>query len=252
MCFSRTLSLAASVLLFGLLVFGLLGLAQAKQSPPTVGLDPAIVQEESFVSRDCKEGDWGLLDTAEAKSLLSDYDFDPFNPGQCTTVDVKWMPSAQIVRLKAVTVSVDDFREITLLRASPDSRLWLIPIEKGMVGNPNTPDDPHHLAAFNDLLRAARVRVNDDNVAEVSDLYQFVVGMEMKPGPPTTIQEALSRNDISGLVEHKDGFIDFTHREPHGDRWTGSYMVWEFRYSTSGQVARLVDIERKTLKEYGK
>ena len=84
----------------------------------------------------------------------------------------------------------------------------------------------------------------------MSDLYQFAVGMEMKSGPPSTVRDLLSRDDISGLVEHKNGFTDFTHREPHGDRWTGSHMVWEFRYSSSGQVARLVDVERKTLKEY--
>jgi hypothetical protein len=183
--FSRALGLAV------VLLFSLFGPTLAESLRPSTGIDSATGQAESFVPRNCKELDWGILDIAEAKNLFSDYDFDPFVPGHCTTIDVKWMPAAQIVRLKAATMQVDDSREITLLRASPESRVWLIPLEKGMVGYRNTPDDLHHLAAFNDLLRTARVRITNDNVADVSDLYQFVVGMEMKPGPPSTDQDSL-------------------------------------------------------------
>jgi hypothetical protein len=154
----RALSFTGSVLLLCSL-----GLGQTKNLPSPIGPESPIVQTDSLVTRDCKQSDWSLLETAEAKNLLSDYDFDPFTPGRCTAVDVKWLPSAQIVRLDAVTPRVDDFRKITLVRASPDSRLWLIPILKGMVGYPETPNNPHHLAAFNDLLRVAQLKVTDNN-----------------------------------------------------------------------------------------
>jgi len=32
-----------------------------------------------------------------------------------------------------------------------------------MVGYPETPNNPHHLAAFNDLLRVAQLKVTDNN-----------------------------------------------------------------------------------------
>lgn len=243
---SRALSLAGSLLLSGSLSLG-----QTKNLPPPIGPDSPIVQAGSLVTRDCKDSDWGLLGTAEAKNLLSDYDFDPFVPGRCTALDVRWLPSAQIVQLDALTASGDDFREITLLRASPDSRLWLIPIEKGMVGNPETPSSSHHLAAFNDLLRVAQLKITDTNLFEVSDVYQFMVGMQVKPDPhpPKTWKDAMSVSDTAGLIEHGDDFTDFTHREPFGDSWSSGYMVWEFRYVTSGKFWP-TDVERKTLKEY--
>lgn len=247
MRYADALSVAASVLLFCLPCLG-----QARNLAAPLDPNSSVAQEGLLLTRDCTEGDWGLLGTAEAKNLLSDYDFDPFIPGRCKAVDVKWLPSAQIVRLNAVTTGVDDFREITLLRASHNSRLWLIPIEKGMVGFPGTPSNPHHLAAFNDLLRTAQLKITDHNLLEVSDLYQFLVGMPVKanPHPPKTLKDAMSVNDVSGLIEHKDGYIDFTHREPFGDDWSSKYMIWEFRYATSGKFSRLIDVERKTLKEY--
>lgn len=245
---SFNLLIGGSILLISSLLPG-----QNKKLPSQIGPASTTVNGESPVARDCKQEDWSLLEAPEASGLLSDYDFDGFVPGECKAVDAPWLHSAQIVRLKAVSAEVDDIREITLLRASHESRLWLIPIEHGMVGYPGTPGDPNHLAAFNDLLRAARLKVTDDNLFEVSDLYQFVVGMEVMPNPrpPETLKNALSKSDLEGSVEHNDGFIDFTHREKFGDRWTRSYMVWEFRYSTSGGSARLVDVERKTLKEEG-
>lgn len=204
------LSVATSILLICLPCFG-----QAKNLAAPSAPSSAVAQESLPLTRDCTEDDWGLLDTAEAKNLLSDYDFDPFLPGRCKSVDVKWLPSAQIVRLDAVTAGVDDFREITLLRASHNSRLWLIPIEKGMVGFPETPSNPHHLAAFNDLLRVAQLKITQHNLLEVSDLYQFLVGMPVKvnPHPPKTWKDAISANDTPVLIEHKDGHIDFTHYE---------------------------------------
>jgi hypothetical protein len=210
------------------------------------------MQADSLVTRDCKQSDWSLLETAAAQNLLSDYDFDPFVPGRCISIDVKWLPSAQIVRLDAVSARVDDVREITLLRASPDSRLWLIPILKGMIGYPETPSNPHHLAALNDLLRVAQLKITDDNLFEVSNLYQFLVGMPVKsnPHPLKTLKDAMSINDTAGSIEHSENYIDFTHREPSGDTYSSGYMVWEFRYITSGKFSHLINVERKTLKKY--
>jgi hypothetical protein len=243
---SRALIFAGSILLLGSLSIG-----QTGNRTPPIDLDSPIVQTDSPVTRDCKEADWSLLETPAAKDLLSDYDFDPFLPGQCKAVDVKWLPSVQILRLDAATTGVDDFREITLLRASSNSRLWLIPILHGLVGYQDTPGNPHNLAAFNDLLRVAKLKVTDGNLWEVSDLYQFLVGMPVKsnPHPPRTLKDAMSVNDIAGSIEHGDGFTDFTHREKFGDTWSSQYMVWEFRYITSGEFGRLVDVERKTLKQ---
>lgn len=206
MRFKCGLGLTGSVLLLNLLCLG-----QARNLPPHIRPNSQIVQTDSPVSRDCGKADWALLDTSEAKNLLSGYEFDGFIPRQCKAVDVKWLPTAQIVRLNA-GVADDDYREITLLRASTGSRLWLIPIEKGMVGFPGTPSDPHNLAAFNDLLRVAQFRVTDDNLPEVSDLYQFLVRMEVNPNPhqPMTFKNALSISDFAASIEHKDGFTDFT------------------------------------------
>jgi hypothetical protein len=211
-------------LLVSAVLLSLVGFGQTKNPPPAINLNSPIVQESSLVIRECKEGDWGLLDTAEAKDLLSDYDFEPFIPGRCS----------------AVSATVDDFRENTLLRASSDSRLWLIPIEKGMVGYSGTPSNPYHLAAFNDLLRFAQMRITDQSLFEVSDLYQFLVGMSVKSDShQKSFKETMSDNDIAGSIEHGEGFTDFTHREPNGDSWSSGYMVWEFRYVTTGKYSRL-------------
>ena len=243
----RSLIFAGSVLLLCSLSLG-----QTKNLPPPIGPNSPILEADLLITRDCKQSDWSLLETVEAKNLLFDYDFDPFIPGRCTSIDAKWLPSAQIVRLDAVSARVDDFREITLLRASHDLRLWLIPILKGMVGYTDTPSNPHHLAAFNDLLRVAQLKITDYNLFEVSDLYQFLVGMPVKsnPHPPKTLKDAISISDTAGLIEHGDDFTDFTHREPFGDSWSSGYMVWEFRYTTSGKFSRLTDVERKSLKVY--
>lgn len=243
----RALSLAISAVLLSLVCLG-----QARNLAPAIVPNSPIVQESSLVVRDCKEGDWGLLDNAEARNLLSDYDFDPFTPGRCAAVDVKWLPSAQIVRLSGITTRVDDFHEITLLRASPASRIWLIPLMNGMVGDSDTPSNPHHLAAFNDLLRVAQLKITDKNLFDISDLYQFVVGMQVKPSPRSTgtSRDAMSVNETSSLIERNGDFTDFTRREPFGDSWSFEYIVWEFRYLTSGKFGRLIDVERKTLKQY--
>jgi len=240
---SFILVILGSVLLPSLLLVG-----QEAKLPSPIDPNTPIMQEESPVAHDCKEGDWALWETPAVKSLLSDYDFGGWFPLSCKAMDAAWLPTARVIRVHGA-VGLDDYREITLLRASPHARVWLIPIEKGMVGYPDTPSDPHHLAAFNDLLTTARLKLTDQNIFEVSNLYQFIVGMAMRanPRPPATLKDAFSVNDIAGQIEHKDRSVDFTHREPYGDNWSSEYMVWEFRYSTLGDSARLIDVERKTL-----
>lgn len=127
------------------------------------------------------------------------------------------------MRLSA-RVGDDNYREITLLRASIHDRLWLIPIEQGMVGYPNTAEDRHHLATFNDLLRASRLKITNENVSRVP--IHRPDGEN--PGPPSTLHQLLSKNDSAGSVAQKDGVTDFIHRESHGDTWTHSYLVGSF------------------------
>lgn len=247
----RHLSPAAALLAFALVSPQII--SQAKSVPPATDLDTAVLPTASPQTHRCSPEDYSILDLPETKALISEYDFEPFLPGKCIKAEIPWAKTAIVIRLDAVTTQTDDNRELTLLRASPTSRVWLVPIIHGMVGYAHTPDNPHNLAALNDLLRTATYKPTDDQIPDISNLYQFIVGAEVWIDPkraPKSLKQALSVNDIEGQLDRDNGLIDYTHRERFGDAWTRSYMVWEFRYATDGEYTRLVEVERKTLKEF--
>jgi hypothetical protein len=119
-----------------------------------------------------------------------------------------------------------------------------------MVGYPNTVDNPHHLAAFNDLLRFAPRKPDENLLYELGNLYQFMVGMEEWSDPahaPKTFRDALMINDVMGMIEKDSKGITLKHREPDGDAWTHIYLVWEFYFERSKDGLRLSNVERGPL-----
>ncbi|HUB52022.1 MAG TPA: hypothetical protein VL986_07740 [Terracidiphilus sp.] len=148
------------------------------------------------------------------------------------------------------SLGLDDYRDVTIAQGSSTARVWIIPVEFGMVGYPHTADNPHHIAAFNDLLHFASRRPNENQLFELGDLYQFIVGMEEWFDParhPRTIREALETNDLMGMTETDSKGITLKHREPDGDSWTHTYLVWEFYFERSKDGLRLSSVERGPL-----
>jgi hypothetical protein len=235
------------------LVAGIVCGAQTKKSP-SIDFDAPIVRTASPETRPCGDTDFALMAEAEREGILTDYGYGGSIPWTCEAAIVPWLKTAQIVRLRA-TEGDDDFLRLTLLRATLHARIWLIPIEHGMVGFAHVVDDPHNLAAFNDLLRVAKLKPREDQILEISNLYQFAVGMEMYIDPqraPKTLREASLLNDVESYTSEGNGYLDVTHRERLGDSWSHEYMVWEFRYETTGDYFRLIDVARQTLADHEK
>jgi hypothetical protein len=200
-------------------------------------------------SHPCGYGDLKFLELPSTRALLADYGYEVRPPMTCQAAAVPWVPSAKIIRLKE-SLDLDDYREFTLLQGSSSSRLWLVPIEFGMVGYPHTADSPHHIAAFNDLLRYASHKPDENMLLELGNLYQFIVGSEEWFDPartPKTVQQALTVNDIQAMTEHDANGLTYKHREFDGDAWTHSYMVWEFYFTNSQHGLRLTNVERGPL-----
>ncbi|HEV2134138.1 MAG TPA: hypothetical protein VGR47_07725 [Terracidiphilus sp.] len=148
------------------------------------------------------------------------------------------------------SLGLDNYREFTLAQGSPSARVWIIPIEFGMVGYPNTVDNPHHLAAFNDLLRFASHKPDENLLFEFGNLYQFIVGMEERFDPahaPKTIRDALKANDVMWSTQSDSKGITLKHREPDGDEWSYTYLIWEFYFERTPAGFRLSDVERGPL-----
>jgi hypothetical protein len=229
--------------------------AQKKDATaPVIDEGMPIVYAANPVTHPCTGSEWSLLDSAEVKALLADYDFAELHPLDCLSADAPWLKTGEILRFKGINSRrTDDVAAFTLLRAKPGARIWFVPIEHGMVGFPLREDDAHNLAAFNELLRMARYLPNENQLMDLSNLYQFVVGMEQFSDPnqaPKTIREATSISDVEWETSRNKPYVDLTHRERFGDSWTHLYMVWEFRYRVTEDSFRLLDVSRKSLADY--
>lgn len=196
----------------------------------------------------CGASDWKFLELPSTVALLADYGYELKLPTTCLAASVPWLPAARIIRVRE-TIDMDVYPEFTLVQGGGTSRLWLIPIEFGMVINAHTEDNLHHIAAFNDLLRGA-ARKSDENLFELANLYQFIVGCEQWFDPdrmPKTMLQAMEVNDIEGMIQHNADGVTYTHREFYGDQWEHSYMVWKFTFKDSKQGFRLRYVERGSL-----
>jgi hypothetical protein len=148
------------------------------------------------------------------------------------------------------SLDLDDYRTFTLIQGSTASRVWVIPIEFGMVMYPYIEGNPHNIAAFNDLLRAASRKPDESLLPELGNLYQFLLGAEQCFDPkhmPKTIEDRLKANDIEGMIEHGSHGVTYKRREFDGDQWTDGYMIWEFDFENSKQGLRLASVERGPL-----
>jgi hypothetical protein len=235
-------------LAFLLYLSALSAIAQKSQPPFPIDLD-APFRPVHTDSHPCGNRDWEFLSQPTTKSLLGDYGYEVTPLFQCVAAVVPWLPNAKIIRLNE-SLGLDDYREVTIAQGSPSTRVWIIPIEFGMVGYLNTVDNPHHLAAFNDLLRFAPRKPDGNMLFELGNLYQFIVGMEERSDPghdPKTIRDSLSINDVAGMMEADSKGITLKHREPDGDAWTHTYLVWKFYFERSKDGLRLSSVERGPL-----
>jgi len=119
-----------------------------------------------------------------------------------------------------------------------------------MVMYPYIEGNPHNIAAFNDLLRAASRKPDESLLPELGNLYQFLLGAEQCFDPkhmPKTIEDRLKANDIEGMIEHGSHGVTYKRREFDGDQWTDGYMIWEFDFENSKQGLRLASVERGPL-----
>ena len=235
-------------LAFLLYLAALSAIAQKSQPPTPIDLD-APFKPVHTDSHPCVDSDWEFLSRPTTKSLLGDYGYEVTAPFQCVAAVVPWLPNARIIRLRE-SLGLDDYREVTIAQGGPSTQVWIIPIEFGMVGYPNTVDNPHHLAAFNDLLRFALRKPDENLLFELGNLYQFIVGMEEWSDPahaPKTIRDSLKINDVMGMMETDSKGITLKHREPDGDAWTHTYLVWKFYFERSKNGLRLSSVERGPL-----
>ena len=231
-----------------LFLSALSAIAQKSQPPKPIDLD-APYSPVHTDSRPCVDSDWEFLSLPTTKSLLGDYGYELESPFQCVAAVVPWVPNARIIRLNE-SLGLDDSREVTIAKGSPSAQVWIIPIEFGMVGYPNTVDNPHHLAAFNDLLRFALRKPDENLLFELGNLYQFMVGMEEWSDPahaPKTIRDSLKINDVTRMTEADSKSVTLKHREPDGDAWTHIYLVWKFHFERSKEGLRLSSVARGPL-----
>jgi hypothetical protein len=224
--------------------------AVAQKAQPKMPLDlDAPYHPIHTDSHPCAASEWKFLDEPATRILLADYGYEVAAPFQCVAAVVPWLPAARIIRLHE-SMGLDDYREVTIAQGGPSATVWIIPIEFGMVGLPHTLDNPHHLAAFNDLLRFALRKPDENLLFELGNLYQFMVGMEEHFDPlhaPKTIQDALKINDVMGMTQYDSKGITLKHREPDGDAWTHTYLVWKFYFTHSKDGLRLSSVERGPL-----
>ena len=188
----------------------------------------------------------GLVST---RSLLADYPYEILPPFTCVAASVAWLPSAKILRVHEA-LDLDNYRTFTVIQGSVSSRVWVIPIEFGMVLYPHVEGNPHNIAAFNDLLHTASRKLGESLLPKLGNLYQFVLGAEQRPDPdhmPRTIEDRLNVNDVEGVIEHDSHGVTYKHREFGGDQWTSGYMIWKFDFENSNQGLRLRSVERGPL-----
>lgn len=251
----RAAAITPRLLSAALLTCSALTCGQQKEVQPPIDLDQTFTPYSYPTPHNCTEAAYELVFRPETKALIHKQGFESDSLWSlCSQVDLPWLPTARILRIRAlVTDHTDDNRELTLIQASPKSRLWVVPIINGMVGYLRNEQNIHNIAAFNDLLSIGNHKVTDKNVEEISDLYQWIVGMQVavptEPGA-STLRGILSRSDTEGMIGHRGGNLDYTHRERNGDSWSREYMVWQFRYSTEGDSSRLLDVDRKSLNQY--
>jgi len=235
-------------LAFLLCLSALSALAQKSPAPMPIDLDAPYIPVHTDL-RPCVDSDWKFLSQPTTTTLLDDYGYEFTSPFQCSAAVVPWLPNARIIRLHE-SLGLDDYRDVTIAQGSSSSRVWIIPIEFGMVGYPNTLDNPHHLAAFNDLLRFALRKPDENLLLELGNLYQFTVGMEERVDPahaPKTIRDSLKINDVMETMEVDSKGVTLKHREPDGDAWTHTYLVWKFYFERSKEGLRLSSVERGPL-----
>jgi hypothetical protein len=250
--------MALALLAADQLTFSQFAAPQARLKTPPIDLDQPAMPYSYPTPHKCGDPALALLDTHETKALIHDYGFGSDSLWAfCSQVDLPWLPTARVLRITALVPDhTDDNRELTLVQASPESRLWVVPIINGMVGYARTEENIHNFAAFNDLLHMGKHKVTDENVEELSDLYQWIVGMTVIVKPPVvpmTLRETLSADhDFEGSISHDRDGTDYTHFERNGDSWSSSSFVWEFWYSTEGDSSRLAGVTRKTLMQYKK
>jgi hypothetical protein len=197
----------------------------------------------------CADSDWKFLGSPSTIALLADYGYELKPPITCLAASVPWLPMARIIRVRE-SINLDIYPEFTLVQGSGTSKAWLIPIESGMVINAHTEDNLHHIAAFNDLLRSATRKPDENMLLELGNLYQFIVGCEQWFDPdrmPKTILQSMEVNDIEAMIQHDPDGIIYRHREFYGDRWEHKYMIWEFTFKESKQGLRLWYVERGRL-----
>jgi hypothetical protein len=200
-------------------------------------------------TRPCGKSDWKFLELPSTLALLADYGYELKPAITCTAASVRWLPAARIIRVRE-SIDLDFYPEFTLVRGSRRSPVWLIPIQLGMVINAHTEDNPHPIATFNDVLRSATRKPDEDMLLELGNLYQFIVGCEQWFDPdqmPKTTLQALEVNDIEGMIQHDANAVIYSHREFYGDEWEHSYMIWEFTFKESKQGLRLRYVERGPL-----
>ncbi|HEV2620443.1 MAG TPA: hypothetical protein VGU23_10955 [Acidobacteriaceae bacterium] len=194
----------------------------------------------------CEDRDWKVFNLAQTRTLLDDYGYEYDLPWTCEAISLPWLPSAKIIRLRA-TIQLDDYREATLLQANASSRVWYIPTYFGMVGFPRNEDNPNNLAAFNDLLRVASFRPNDEQLVDLGDLYQSILHMDIAP---VTLRDQFQVSNLSTTIEHDTHGTTLTHHESSGDSFQKTPMVWEFYFTNTSKSVRLQNVTRQTLDKY--
>jgi hypothetical protein len=219
---------------------------------PQLNLDAPydVVHTES---RPCDNDDWAYLSQPFVQGVLFDYGYT-LAPGlQCIRAVVPWLSDAKIIRILD-SQGRDNYGEVTVaLESASTQRVWTIPIKFGKAAYPNTPDNPHNVAAFNDLLAHALRKPDYNLLFEMGSLYQFMVGMEEWSDPtrsPQTIRDALEINDVTGLIGTKpdpNGGITLKHQEPDGDARTHAHLVWKFHFGQTYDGLRLSSVERGPL-----
>jgi len=152
-----------------LLVTSLLTLGACAQKP--------VEQVSKLTIRSCNKAEFETSRSDDAKVLFGKDEDPTFR--WCEALDLPWLTGAQILRFHT-PIDVDYSMTNTFVRANATAKLWLIHSAEGFVAWPN-PNLTENLAAFNDLLYAAKPQTGDSQLSEVSNLYLFLLDQKKYP-----------------------------------------------------------------------
>jgi len=182
------------------------------------------------------------LSKGAGATLLNAYGYDLRKPWACTKVESPWSTGATILRFRKITAQADDQTAFSVVKVLGLEYIWVVPTETGMLEVSHSENDPHNLAAFNELLRTLRKGPADAaGWIEVGKLYMAILGhKEVVPIKAEPDDAGPCNSDDECSVSFSDRPV--VQSEPY-NKWT---LV--FTAPSQGKPVSLTDASRETVR----